>query len=431
MSLAGIHIGKGIRYIFYLLSFCLVFSFNAQSQTQFWIENWTGTACVQGCTTYTGPNGAWTIDLSLGANGANANIWYFSQQEAAMGRTKCGTVNGTVTAHIGNVSTSPLAGIFCPTGDCGAAYDAGDCDGTVIAHTRLESPAINCVGKSTITLSFNYIMNGDATDLCTPYYFDGVSWTTLTAFTRKTCLSGQGKWQYYSVALPASANNNPNVQIGFYWVNDDDCLDFSDDDPSFAVDSIRLLYSAVLPIELEGFNAAYDKNLEVVNLYWSTSTETNNALFTVERTVDGETYMPVAAVKGAGNSLETKTYSAIDPSPYEGTSYYRIKQTDFDEHSTYSYIVAVYAVNANKLKLFPNPASSSVNLSYYSSVPGSLNSIYIYDNAGREIVSYNSTSSYVGENTYNFDVSGLASGMYLIKLQTSTGESNFGKFIKQ
>jgi PKD repeat protein len=57
------------------------------------------------------------------------------------------------------------------------------------------------------------------------------------AKTPTTCGGGQGRWTAYSVALPASADNNPSVAIAFNWVNDDDG---TGNDPSFAVDSVRL-----------------------------------------------------------------------------------------------------------------------------------------------------------------------------------------------
>jgi len=415
-------------FIVLLLSVIGVVS-SVKAQSCFWLETWSGTACAKGCTTYTGPNGTWNVNTGVGPNGTAANKWFFSTQEKGQGRTVCGAAGAPATAHISNVSTSPLAAFFCPGGDCGAAYDAGLGTGKVLANTRLESPVINCTGKSTITLSFNYIMNGQtAKDFCTVYYFDGTSWALLASPAKTTTCLGQGKWTYFSVGLPVSANNNPSVQIGFYWQNNDDG---AGNDPSFAVDSVCLSVPVVLPIKLSGFSARYDNSDGVVYIDWATATETNNAFFTIERTSDGETYIPIATVKGAGTSSELKNYSAIDSSPYEGTAYYRIKQTDFDGNYTYSYIVPVTTISANKLKLFPNPASSSVNLSYYSSSAGTYSNIYVFDNTGREIASYNTTSNYSGENAYKFDISGFAPGMYFVKLQAATGESNFGKFIKQ
>ena len=102
------------------------------------------------------------------------------------------------------------------------------------------SPTIDCSGRTTITLSFNYIELGQgANDNATVMYYDGTTWSLLAdmAKTPNTCGAGQGKWTAYSIALPVSADNNPNVGIAFNWVNDDDG---TGNDPSFAVDSVRL-----------------------------------------------------------------------------------------------------------------------------------------------------------------------------------------------
>ncbi|MFT5184013.1 MAG: hypothetical protein ACI84C_001141 [Flavobacteriales bacterium] len=45
-------------------------------------------------------------------------------------------------------------------------------------------------------------------------------------------------WTEYSIALPASANENANIKLGFRWVNNDDGVGT---DPSFAVDDITVV----------------------------------------------------------------------------------------------------------------------------------------------------------------------------------------------
>ncbi|MCC5935635.1 MAG: hypothetical protein JJU35_15410, partial [Balneolales bacterium] len=95
------------------------------------------------------------------------------------------------------------------------------------------------------TLSFEYIENGDGTlDNHTLWYFDGTAWSLL-ADTPKTPLCGvQGQWQNFSIALPSSADNNPNVRIGFRWVNNDDAIGT---DPSIAIYNIQLSTNDVVP----------------------------------------------------------------------------------------------------------------------------------------------------------------------------------------
>ena len=236
----------------------------------FWTENFNS-GCSSLClaNTYSGPNGAWTItDLGpaseCGAPVA-ANTWYVSCAESGTGPGSCGTsCGGTGSLHVGNVSTSPSAGFFCPAGDCGAAYDAGGFCGlfgltpSTTTDKRAESPVIDCSGQSGISLSFNYMEYGDVTrDNATLWYYDGSVWSQLDDMPKTACCGGacngtrQGQWASRTVALPASANNNPNVKIAFRWVNDDDG---NGTDPSFAADDLVL---GTAPVGPDSYTAEY------------------------------------------------------------------------------------------------------------------------------------------------------------------------------
>jgi len=218
------------------------------SSTIFWTEDF-GVGCNQGAlaSVYTGTNGSWTV-TNTGINDASANQWFVSATEAGMGVGNCGdgclgSFTNNRTLHISNVSTSPAAFIFCPAGDCGAAYDTGIGFNNVTADKRAESPQINCSGKSNITLNFNYIEGGATTiDDATLWYFDGAIWNQIDNMPKTiVCGSGQGQWASRNIVLPASANNNPNIKIGFRWLNNDDG---AGTDPSFAVDDISLTASS-------------------------------------------------------------------------------------------------------------------------------------------------------------------------------------------
>ena len=192
--------------------------------------------CVQLCLA-NGYNG-WVVN-STGVNGSSANQFYISCQENGNAVGACGTGCGAdATLHIGNVSTSPAAAFFCPPGDCGAAYDAGFLDGTCWTSWRIESPTINCSGYSNLNFTFKYMEGGQASsDNATAWYYDGAVWTQVADMAKTVVCAGQGTWTAYSIVLPASANNNPNVKIGFQWVNNDDGTGA---DPSFAVDNVAV-----------------------------------------------------------------------------------------------------------------------------------------------------------------------------------------------
>jgi hypothetical protein len=229
-------------------TFTLIFSsaaLFAGAQT-FWTEDF-GSGCSQGnvASSYTGVNGAWTI-AATGTNDANANQWFVSAAEAGMGVGNCGDgcINTSTltnrTLHLGNTA---IALVNLPA-DNGASYVSGGfCQSfsiCVITNRRAESPTINCTGRTNILLSFSYMEGGDGTnDDATLWYYDGATWSLLQNLAKTplgTC-NPQGQWTAYSISLPASANNNPNVKIGFNWVNNDDQVGT---DPSFAVDDITL-----------------------------------------------------------------------------------------------------------------------------------------------------------------------------------------------
>ncbi|MCX6296250.1 MAG: T9SS type A sorting domain-containing protein [Bacteroidetes bacterium] len=249
----------------YLIILLIASSYIAKAQV-FWTEDF-GTGCNQGqlASAFTGANGAWSI-ASTGTNDATANTFYVGAQEAGNSVGACGTgCIGTVDAslHVGNIAVA-LASLAA---DGGASYFsgvAGACAALGICATtnkRAQSPLINCSGRSTITISFNYIENGDlAIDDASIWYSvdGGTTWLLLNnmAKTALTC-APQGTWTAYSFSLPATANNNANVKIGFNWTNNDDG---AGTDPSFAVDDIVLTaavstgISNVAPISLEVFS---------------------------------------------------------------------------------------------------------------------------------------------------------------------------------
>lgn len=215
----------------------LIFSctyFVGNAQTVLWTETFSN-ACASDCdaSAYVGPNGAWTQTLT-GLNGADANVFYVSGQECGNAAGACGSVCGATDPSL-HIGSSPS--VFM---DQGASFLNGGL-GFFFPETdrRIESPTINMTGNSNLTLTFNYIENGDGTlDNATVWYFNGATWSLLQdlAKTPLTCMP-QGTWTSISIALPVSANNNPSMKIGFRWVNNDDGIGT---DPSFAVDDIQI-----------------------------------------------------------------------------------------------------------------------------------------------------------------------------------------------
>lgn len=111
--------------------------------------------------------------------------------------------------------------------------------------------------------------------------------------------------------------------------------------------------SNALPIELVSFVA--ESREKDVELRWTTATEINNDFFTVERSRDGLHFEAVAQTAGAGNTTTLQHYKAYDLAPLNGTSFYRLRQTDFDGRSTTSDVVTVYRKGNTDFSVYPNP----------------------------------------------------------------------------
>ncbi|MFA5574224.1 MAG: gliding motility-associated C-terminal domain-containing protein [Brumimicrobium sp.] len=176
----------------------------------------------------------WNLNVSLGGEGSDPNYFVINDNEGGVPPGGCGVAgNGDATLHITSA--------FFPNG--GAAYDAGGLCGLLYCpetHRRAESPVINTTGYSGLTLNFDYIANGSIpNDQATVWYNDGSGWNQLgTALNSGVCTSGQGLWSVYSHLLPASCDNNPNLQIAIQWDNNDDGVGT---DPSVAINNLSIV----------------------------------------------------------------------------------------------------------------------------------------------------------------------------------------------
>lgn len=170
----------------------------------------------------------------------------------------------------------------------------------------------------------------------------------------------------------------------------------------------------VLPIELTTFTA--EPEVDLVNLNWMTSGEINNDYFTVEKSKDANEFVPVQIVDGAGNSSVNIEYSTADKHPYEGISYYRLKQTDYDGRSTYSQTVSVdFKKQKDGFLIYPNPATEDVVLVYHCQ-KAVQTSIKIVDLKGQLVYS-DKTESNKGNNKLALDLPTLESGVYVVYLE--------------
>ncbi|MDP4251649.1 MAG: T9SS type A sorting domain-containing protein [Bacteroidota bacterium] len=176
---------------------------------------------------------------------------------------------------------------------------------------------------------------------------------------------------------------------------------------SFYVGSINSV-NTPLPITLISFNA-YVSNGEV-KLEWSTSAETNNAYFIVQKSKDAQGWEEVQKILGAGTSSSTKYYSCYDITPYSGISYYRLMQADIDGKQSYSPIVLISLESRYAdISVYPNPVTDQIKISFPSANRYEVSLINI---AGQILYSKDLADG----NNLELNVSGFKPGIYFIHI---------------
>ena len=167
-----------------------------------------------------------------------------------------------------------------------------------------------------------------------------------------------------------------------------------------------------VPVELTSFDG---QNNGISNiLQWETATETNNNFFTIERSKDEVEFQNIGIVDGSGNSQSTTWYNFTDENPGWGTTYYRLKQTDFDGKSYYSPVIAVAMnVNLENIEIFPTAVSDILTIKI-NSLQTKEYELEIMDITGR-LIEKQSIMLDRGENEFSIDISKLSKGKYFIR----------------
>lgn len=185
--------------------------------------------------------------------------------------------------------------------------------------------------------------------------------------------------------------------------------------------------SIVVPIKLISLTAdCFESNTRI---NWTTASESNNDYFTLERSFDGLQFEPVTTIDGAGNYNGVKNYFYNDYN-YPNTTYYRLKQTDFDGTSTTSDVISVTCGTEQEFHFTISDFSNEGYIeTTHDAVPGTPYQLQMLDAQGNIVF----ITKYVAEGsieTQNIPVSSLAQGVYLIQIQSATNNHS-RKFIIQ
>ena len=171
-----------------------------------------------------------------------------------------------------------------------------------------------------------------------------------------------------------------------------------------------------VPVELASFSASVHDG--IVKLIWSTATEINNSGFEIERKNVASDWQSLGFVPGHGTSTEPISYSFEDRLQTAGTYSYRLKQIDFDgsyEYSNEIYVTLSIPAEFKLAQNYPNPFNPSTTIEF--SIPNNaLVTLKVYNPIGEEVAVLVNGELPAGSHSIKFNASGLASGIYIVKM---------------
>ena len=174
------------------------------------------------------------------------------------------------------------------------------------------------------------------------------------------------------------------------------------------------------PVELSSFSAAV--NPLNVTLHWSTVTELNNQGFELQRSFDNNNWTKIGFVQGNGTTSEKNSYSYTDLKPFEGISYYRLAQIDFDGSQHYSNSVEVEFYPLNNFELsqnYPNPFNPSTKINF-TLLNDDLTNLSVYNALGEKVSEIVNEYLTRGNYDFTFNAENLPSGLYFAQLKSGS-----------
>lgn len=171
-----------------------------------------------------------------------------------------------------------------------------------------------------------------------------------------------------------------------------------------------------LPIELLDFDVF--KEEESVRIEWETLIEIDNDYFLIERTKNFTSIESIGQVYSKGNG-EGHQYLAYDESPYEGVSYYRLRQVDFNDDFSFTdwKVVDFEQKETLELSIYPNPSYDGQGiLSVFSERNNDITEVQVFNANGQLIWRKPILNATSNSDEIPIDIGSYRSGTYFIKV---------------
>lgn len=170
---------------------------------------------------------------------------------------------------------------------------------------------------------------------------------------------------------------------------------------------------STLPVRLKNFTARLTDGK--VHLRWTTTSESDNATFTIERAGADARFTPLVTLPGSGNAGAEKQYQYIDERPLAQLSYYRLVQTDIDGDRQYLATKTILNKQGSRqlIMLAGNPFAG--NLTAFINIDKTQKvEIQVTDMSGRKVAGINSIYA-PGTTEVSIPATHLPKGIYFLR----------------
>lgn len=189
---------------------------------------------------------------------------------------------------------------------------------------------------------------------------------------------------------------------------------------TYTIYALASTSSGPLPVTLTQFNADVN-DAGAVELLWSTSFETNSEQFELQHSTDGTEWSRIGSVAASGESTVVTHYRFEHATPASGINYYRLQMIDKDLRSSLSRIQTVRIAPSTEIVLYPNPVSDRIFAR--EDLQKIIKNVIIHNHRGQSVFESNSFSA------SGINVSGLASGIYMVKIELMAGTAHWYKIV--
>ena len=191
------------------------------------------------------------------------------------------------------------------------------------------------------------------------------------------------------------------------------------------MDDLALSLNSPLPIQISTMSATV-LNPGSVELRWKTPSEIQNLGFEVQKgkqPAGPYATLPNSFIAGNGTTIVPHSYTFTDINVGAGTWYYRLRQSDRDGTVHFTAPVSVnvealpagFSLNQN----FPNPFNPATSIQFELVKP-SFVSLKVYNTLGQAVTTLVNEETEAGVHTVRFDGSGMASGVYVYRLEAGS-----------